>query len=298
MRRGLSYFGEYRDRQMIAFAGVLGIGVALAMMEIIDAYSVSRRDVSLTLATVVGAFGICVIGAMLVWRIRQEIERAKPPARRRAQQHEPWPVHVRSAVPDSNLERAIPPDVQHRSVRHLARMQRPGSSRGAHEGPGPFRRDPERYDADLRAALMQGRAFTLNVELKDGRTIAVVNQPMPGGGWVATHEDVSERERAERELESTRTFLNTIIENVPSPIIVKSMPALQYLLINRAAEKYLGVDRSAMLGKTVAEVMPPSSAQMIEAEDRKAIASARPLSATNTPCRRPATAQESSPRRD
>ena len=38
MRRGLSYFGEYRDRQMIAFAGVLGIGVALAMMEIIDAY--------------------------------------------------------------------------------------------------------------------------------------------------------------------------------------------------------------------------------------------------------------------
>jgi hypothetical protein len=52
---------------------------------------------------------------------------------------------------------------------------------------------------------------------------------MPGGGWVATHEDVSERERAERELESTRTFLNTIIENVPSPIIVKSMPALQFV---------------------------------------------------------------------
>jgi PAS domain S-box-containing protein len=44
-------------------------------------------------------------------------------------------------------------------------------------------------------------------------------------------------------------------------------------LINRAAEKYLGVDRSAMLGKTVADVMPPSSAQMIEAEDRKVIAS-------------------------
>ena len=45
---------------MIAFAGVLGIGVAIVMMEIIDAYSVSRSAVSFTLATVVGAFGICV----------------------------------------------------------------------------------------------------------------------------------------------------------------------------------------------------------------------------------------------
>ena len=59
MRRGLSYFGEYRDRQMIAFAGVLGIGVAPAMMEIIDAYSVSRRDVSLTLATVRSVRHLC-----------------------------------------------------------------------------------------------------------------------------------------------------------------------------------------------------------------------------------------------
>ncbi len=138
---------------------------------------------------------------------------------------------------------------------------------------GTFPLDPGRYDADLRAALKQGKAFTLNVELKDGRIIAVVNQPMQGGGWVATHEDISERNRAERELERTQSFLNTIIENVPSPIIVKNIPDLRYLLINRAAEKYLGVDRAIMLGKTVGDVMPQSSAHMIEAEDRKLIAS-------------------------
>src|SRR6188508_1629631 len=50
------------------------------------------------------------------------------------------------------------------------------------------------------------------------------------GGWVATHEDVTERNLAERELESTRSFLSRIIENVPSPIIVKSIPDLRYLL--------------------------------------------------------------------
>ena len=89
---------------------------------------------------------------------------------------------------------------------------------------GTFPLDPGRYDADLRAALKQGKSFTLNIELADGRVIAVVNQPMEGGGWVATHEDMTERTRAERELERTRSFLDTIIENVPSPIIVKGCP--------------------------------------------------------------------------
>src|ERR1043165_9104300 len=83
---------------------------------------------------------------------------------------------------------------------------------------GTFPLDPARYDADLRAALKEGKTYIITVELKDGRGIAVVNQPMADGGWVATHEDITERKRAEQELERTRTFLDTIIENVPSPI--------------------------------------------------------------------------------
>jgi diguanylate cyclase (GGDEF)-like protein/PAS domain S-box-containing protein len=138
---------------------------------------------------------------------------------------------------------------------------------------GTFPLDPGRYDADLRAALKQGKSFTLNIELPDGRIIAVVNQPMADGGWVATHEDITERKRGERELEQTRSFLDMIVENVPSPIIVKDIANLKYLLINRAAEKYLGVKRETMLGKTATDVMPEVSAQVIDAEDRKLIAS-------------------------
>jgi diguanylate cyclase (GGDEF)-like protein/PAS domain S-box-containing protein len=136
---------------------------------------------------------------------------------------------------------------------------------------GTFPLDPARYDGELRAALKQGKTFTLNIQLNDGRTIAVVNQPIEGGGWVAMHEDITERKKAERELEETRSFLDTIIENVPSPIIVKDIPALRYLLINNAAEELLGVDRKTMLNKTAAEVMPLASAQKIEAEDKKII---------------------------
>ena len=34
---------------------------------------------------------------------------------------------------------------------------------------------------------------------KDGRTISVINRPMPDGGWVASHDDITERRDAERE---------------------------------------------------------------------------------------------------
>ncbi len=141
---------------------------------------------------------------------------------------------------------------------------------------GTFPLDAGNYDADLRAALKDGKAFTLNIELHDGRVIAVVNQPMQSGGWVATHEDITERQRAEQELEQTRAFLDSIIENVPSPIIVKDVPNLTYRLINRAAEACLGVDRLSLLGKTAAEVMPLGTLDTIKAEDLKLIESGKP----------------------
>jgi diguanylate cyclase (GGDEF)-like protein len=45
------------------------------------------------------------------------------------------------------------------------------------------------------------------VKLKDGRTIAIHHQPMPDGGWVATHEDVTDRHQAEQELRAARDEL-------------------------------------------------------------------------------------------
>jgi diguanylate cyclase (GGDEF)-like protein len=65
---------------------------------------------------------------------------------------------------------------------------------------GSYSGDPGRYIANLCAAIAQGRTLSQFVELDDGRTIAVVSQPMEGGGWVATHEDITERRRAEMKI--------------------------------------------------------------------------------------------------
>jgi diguanylate cyclase (GGDEF)-like protein len=62
---------------------------------------------------------------------------------------------------------------------------------------GTFSGDPEHFIGNIDATIKAGLQNTQFVELDDGRTIAVVRRPMPGGGWVATHEDVTERRLAE-----------------------------------------------------------------------------------------------------
>ncbi len=136
---------------------------------------------------------------------------------------------------------------------------------------GTFVHDPKSYEEELRAAIKHGKSFIIDTELADGRVIAVVNQPSPDGSWVATHEDITERRRAERELDRTRAFLDTIIESVPSPILVKDLPGMHYIYVNRAAESFLGISREDILGKTSQDVMPDAGARAIAAEDRKLI---------------------------
>jgi PAS domain S-box-containing protein len=59
--------------------------------------------------------------------------------------------------------------------------------------------DPEKYRADILAAVSSGRATNNVVETPDGRAVSVVNRPIEGGRfWIGTHDDITERIHAER----------------------------------------------------------------------------------------------------
>jgi methyl-accepting chemotaxis protein len=62
-----------------------------------------------------------------------------------------------------------------------------------------FSRNIDDYMVDLKASMEGGQTRSTEVKSADGRNILVTNRPMNGGGWVATHEDVTERRDAERE---------------------------------------------------------------------------------------------------
>ena len=66
-------------------------------------------------------------------------------------------------------------------------------------GAGTFMGDPGSYVAEAIRLASEGRMESKTVELPDGRIIALVSRPMPGGGWVAAHFDVTKPLRAEKE---------------------------------------------------------------------------------------------------
>jgi diguanylate cyclase (GGDEF)-like protein len=50
---------------------------------------------------------------------------------------------------------------------------------------------------DMIGLTEQAEPALQMAELRDGRSVSIRYQPMQGGGWVSTHEDVTERQRAE-----------------------------------------------------------------------------------------------------
>ncbi|MGB6863302.1 MAG: PAS-domain containing protein, partial [Pseudolabrys sp.] len=62
---------------------------------------------------------------------------------------------------------------------------------------GSFAGDPVEYHAMILDQISRRKLTQQNVPTPAGRIIKIVNQPMPEGGWVATHEDITDKVEAE-----------------------------------------------------------------------------------------------------
>ncbi len=58
-------------------------------------------------------------------------------------------------------------------------------------------RAPEDYIRERLAAVLEGKASTKIQQLADGRIVAISHRPVADGGWVATHDDITERRSIE-----------------------------------------------------------------------------------------------------
>lgn len=88
--------------------------------------------------------------------------------------------------------------------------------------------------------------------------------------------EIVERQQAEQELRRTRAFLDAIIESLPAMLLVKDVKTGQCLYLNRAGEELIGCERSEVIGKSVREVMQSQDADVIEAQEKQALASGKP----------------------
>lgn len=133
-------------------------------------------------------------------------------------------------------------------------------------------------DIDTHIALVQrsiraGETRSQIIDFPDGRTFCITNRPSGNGGWVATHEDITARRQAEKELVRTRNMLAAVVENVPETLIVKDARSGRYIFINRAGEALFGLPKNEIIGRTTAELHPREFANSVIAADNAALQS-------------------------
>jgi sigma-B regulation protein RsbU (phosphoserine phosphatase) len=70
------------------------------------------------------------------------------------------------------------------------------------------------------------------------------------------------------ELDEARSFLDSVLENLPVMLFVKDARDLRFVRWNRAEEEGLGIDRAAAIGKSDYDFFPPEQARFFAAKDR------------------------------
>ena len=87
---------------------------------------------------------------------------------------------------------------------------------------GFLTRDPRQYVKEILDSIAAGKTSKWMIEASDGRKVHAINEPMPGGGWVSTHEDITEQLRLQQqhdfmaEQNKRRGFIDGVIASFRS----------------------------------------------------------------------------------
>ena len=89
--------------------------------------------------------------------------------------------------------------------------------------------------------------------------------------------NITLRKRAEEETRSTKALLNSIIQNLPTPVFLKDAEELKYILWNGASEDLYGYAGEEVTGRTAYDFFPKEQANRFNEQDRAALTSGRLL---------------------
>jgi hypothetical protein len=78
---------------------------------------------------------------------------------------------------------------------------------------GTFAGDGDEYVTTTLREISEGAASDKIIDLPNGRTVALSNRPMAGGGWVCTHDDITDQRAAQaRDASAAEELLGSIVE--------------------------------------------------------------------------------------
>ena len=120
-------------------------------------------------------------------------------------------------------------------------------------GPG----DPETHVQQLMDNIQDGEPHRYIRYRKDGTVIEIQGNPMPGGGFVYSYQDITQQKQIEEALIQSENNIRIYTDNVPALIAYFDVER-RYLFTNRAYEEAMRIDRNQVIGRAVYEVLPPT----------------------------------------
>jgi len=143
------------------------------------------------------------------------------------------------------------------------------------EALGDVAPDTVRTAEPLFRAALRGESITSERPFGD-RTFLVQYVPVESesgdviaGMMVAL--DITDRKRAEEEVRHTQSFLDSIVENIPNMVFVKSVEDLRFVRFNKAGEELLGFARAELIGRNDYDFFPKDEADFFTAKDREVL---------------------------
>jgi diguanylate cyclase (GGDEF)-like protein len=96
---------------------------------------------------------------------------------------------------------------------------------------GQLIRDPAEIREEVRAVLELGKPINSILETRDGRVMSVTTEPMTNGGWVITHEDITERREAQARI--SHMALHDALTNLPNRLLFREQMELRFAGLDR-----------------------------------------------------------------
>lgn len=120
-------------------------------------------------------------------------------------------------------------------------------------GQGPL--DLETFQRELKKHSTDGTATNYKLYLQDGRIIQINYEPMDGGGWVTTHQDVTDRERADEALAEQNRRFDAALNNMSQGLVMFNTQKRLIVCNRRYAEMYRLPENLTQAGTSLDEIL-------------------------------------------
>jgi diguanylate cyclase (GGDEF)-like protein/PAS domain S-box-containing protein len=126
---------------------------------------------------------------------------------------------------------------------------------------GSFVGDVDKYCCARLRDLSQGKITETIIRTPDGRSIEIVHEPMPDGGWVSTHEDITEKQRllqaqdeAQELLRKQKLQLDAALNNMLQGLCMFDAEA-RIVLVNQRYAEMMGLPSDNLLGRSLLDLL-------------------------------------------